>query len=69
MQKRMTLRGASRVLLFGAGGAARAAAFALARAGASVVVCARRPARASELARAVGGETVPRRALRAWCTV
>jgi 3-dehydroquinate dehydratase / shikimate dehydrogenase len=63
MQKRMTLRGA-KVLLFGAGGSARAAAFALAGAGASVVVCARRPARASELARAVGGETVPRRALR-----
>jgi 3-dehydroquinate dehydratase / shikimate dehydrogenase len=54
----------SRVLVFGAGGSARAAAFALARAGASVVICARRPAAARELARAVGGEAVPRRALR-----
>jgi 3-dehydroquinate dehydratase/shikimate dehydrogenase len=63
MQKRIKLRGA-RVLLFGAGGSARAAAFALARAGASVLVCARRAARASELARAVGGEAIPRRALR-----
>jgi 3-dehydroquinate dehydratase / shikimate dehydrogenase len=54
----------SRVLVFGAGGSARAAAFALARSGASVAVCARREAAARELARAVGGETVPRRALR-----
>jgi 3-dehydroquinate dehydratase/shikimate dehydrogenase len=61
--KRMKLRGA-RVLLFGAGGAARAAAFALAAAGASVLVCARHPARADELARAVGGQTIRRRALR-----
>jgi 3-dehydroquinate dehydratase/shikimate dehydrogenase len=54
----------SRVLVFGAGGAARAAAFALARAGAAVAICARRPAAGRELARAVGGEVVPRRALR-----
>ena len=54
----------SRVLIFGAGGSARAAAFALARAGASVAICARRPEAARELARAVGGEAVPRRALR-----
>jgi 3-dehydroquinate dehydratase / shikimate dehydrogenase len=54
----------SRVLIFGAGGSARAAAFALARAGASVGVCARRERAASELARAVGGEVIPRRALR-----
>ncbi len=54
----------SRVLLFGAGGVARAAAFALARAGASVIVCARRPARARALARAVGGEAIDRGALR-----
>jgi 3-dehydroquinate dehydratase/shikimate dehydrogenase len=53
----------SRVLIFGAGGAARAAAFALARAGAAVVICARREAAALELARTCGGETVPRRAL------
>ena len=54
----------SRVLLFGAGGSARAAAFALAQAGATVAVCARRPARARALARAVGGEVVERGALR-----
>jgi len=53
----------SRVLIFGAGGSARAAAFALARAGANVVICARREAAARELARACGGESVPRRAL------
>jgi 3-dehydroquinate dehydratase/shikimate dehydrogenase len=54
----------SRVLIFGAGGSARAAAFALARAGAAVSVCARRERAAKELARAVGGEALPRRALR-----
>jgi 3-dehydroquinate dehydratase/shikimate dehydrogenase len=53
----------SRVMIFGAGGAARAAAFALARAGASVVICARREMAARELAKACGGEAVPRRAL------
>jgi 3-dehydroquinate dehydratase/shikimate dehydrogenase len=53
----------SRILIFGAGGSARAAAFALARAGADVVICARREAAAWELARACGGEAVPRRAL------
>jgi shikimate dehydrogenase len=52
------------VLILGAGGAARAVAFALARAGASVRVCARRPARAKALARAVGGEAIERRRLR-----
>jgi 3-dehydroquinate dehydratase / shikimate dehydrogenase len=54
----------SRVLILGAGGSARAAAFALSRAGAAVYICARRESAARELARAVGGETVPRRALR-----
>jgi 3-dehydroquinate dehydratase / shikimate dehydrogenase len=54
----------SRVLIFGAGGSARAAAFALAHAGAAVCICARRGRAAKELARAVGGEVVPRRALR-----
>jgi 3-dehydroquinate dehydratase/shikimate dehydrogenase len=53
----------SRVMIFGAGGAARAAAFALARAGASVVICARREMAARQLAKACGGEAVPRRAL------
>jgi shikimate 5-dehydrogenase len=51
-------------LIFGAGGSARAAAFALARAGASVAICARREKAGKELARSVGGEIVPRRALR-----
>ncbi len=63
LRKKLRIKG-SRVLLFGAGGSARAAAFALARAGAFVGVCARRESAARELARAVGGEVVPRRALR-----
>jgi len=54
----------SRVLIFGAGGSARAAAFALARAGATVCICARRERAAKELARVVAGEMIPRRALR-----
>jgi shikimate 5-dehydrogenase len=54
----------SRVLILGAGGSARAAAFALSRAGAAVHICARRQSAARELARAIGGEIVPRRALR-----
>jgi len=54
----------SRILILGAGGAARAAAFALTRAGAEVGICARRESAARELARASGGEVVPRRALR-----
>ena len=63
LQKKLRIRG-SRVLIFGAGGSARAAAFALARAGAVVGICARREKAAKDLARAVGGELVPRRALR-----
>ncbi len=63
LQKKLRIHG-SRVLIFGAGGSARAAAFALARAGAQVCVCARRENVAKELARAVGGEVIPRRALR-----
>jgi 3-dehydroquinate dehydratase/shikimate dehydrogenase len=54
----------SRVLILGAGGAARAAAFALSRGGAGVYICARRESAARELARAVSGEVVPRRTLR-----
>jgi 3-dehydroquinate dehydratase / shikimate dehydrogenase len=53
-----------RVLLLGAGGSARAVAFALARGGANVCVCARRISRARALARAVGGEAIERRVLR-----
>lgn len=63
LQKKLRIKG-SRVLLFGAGGSTRATALALARAGAFVGVCARRETPARELARAVGGEVVPRRALR-----
>ncbi len=59
LQGRMPLA-ASRVLLLGAGGAARAAAFALAHAGATVSVCARRPAQARALARAIGGAQIER---------
>jgi 3-dehydroquinate dehydratase/shikimate dehydrogenase len=63
LEKELRLAG-SRVLIFGAGGVARAAAFALARAGAHVRICARREKPARELAKAVGGESVPRRALK-----
>ena len=59
LERRIPLRG-SRALIFGAGGAARAVAFALAKSGASVCVCARRPRAATALARAVGGEVVER---------
>jgi len=63
LEKKLRIKG-SRALILGAGGAARAAAFALSRAGAIVAICARRDKAAKELARAVGGEVVPRRALR-----
>jgi len=57
LERRMQLAG-SRVLLIGAGGAARAAAFALVRAGAVVCLSARRPERARALARAAGAQVV-----------
>jgi 3-dehydroquinate dehydratase/shikimate dehydrogenase len=63
LEKKLRIKG-SRALIFGAGGSARAAAFALSRAGAIVAICARREKAAKELARAVGGEVIPRRALR-----
>jgi 3-dehydroquinate dehydratase / shikimate dehydrogenase len=63
LERRAPLDG-SRTLIFGAGGVARAIAFALAQAGASVCVCARRPQKAKSLARAVGGEAVARKRLR-----
>ena len=63
LETRIPLRG-SRVLILGAGGAARAVAFALAQAGASVCVTARRMNRAKSLAKAAGGEAVERRRLR-----
>jgi len=55
---------ASRVLIVGAGGAARAVAFALAQAGSAVCVCARRLRRAQALARDVHGEAIARSRLR-----
>jgi 3-dehydroquinate dehydratase/shikimate dehydrogenase len=63
LEAKMRLRG-GRVLVFGAGGAARSAAFALARAGAQVAICARREQMGKNLARAVNGEFLGRRALR-----
>jgi 3-dehydroquinate dehydratase/shikimate dehydrogenase len=55
LQERVTLA-KSRVLILGAGGSARAVAFALGHSGASVCICARRPEEARKLARAIGGE-------------
>ena len=63
LERKLKLRG-SRVLIYGAGGSARAAAFALAKAGAQLFVCARRDVAAKELARAAGGEAIPRSAMR-----
>lgn len=63
IERKLSISG-KRIVLFGAGGSARAAAFALARAGAKMSICARRPERALELARAVGGEVLDRGALR-----
>jgi 3-dehydroquinate dehydratase/shikimate dehydrogenase len=63
LECRIPLRG-SRALIYGAGGAARAVAFALAQGGAVVCICARRMERARALARAVGGEAIPRARLR-----
>jgi shikimate 5-dehydrogenase len=54
----------SRIVIFGAGGAARAAAFAIAEAGGEVLVCARRERAAKQLARAVHGGVLRRVALR-----
>jgi 3-dehydroquinate dehydratase / shikimate dehydrogenase len=62
-EPRMRLRG-SGILVVGAGGAARAAAFALAQAGAAVSICARRKNRAVDLAKAVHGEVLRRDHLR-----
>jgi 3-dehydroquinate dehydratase/shikimate dehydrogenase len=63
VERRVRLAG-SRVLLLGAGGAARAAAFALVEAGAVVSICARSPRKAKELARAAGAEVIARSRLR-----
>jgi len=63
LESRMPLRG-GRVLILGAGGAARAVAFALAQSGAIPCITARRPARANALARAAGGEAIARARVR-----
>jgi shikimate dehydrogenase len=57
LTKRLRLSG-SRMLILGAGGAARAAAYALRAEGARVIVAARREETARRLARAVNGEAV-----------
>jgi 3-dehydroquinate dehydratase / shikimate dehydrogenase len=54
----------SRILILGAGGSARSAAFALADAGAEVFICSRRESAARALSRAAACEAIPRRALR-----
>jgi 3-dehydroquinate dehydratase / shikimate dehydrogenase len=63
LEGKLKLKG-SRTLIFGAGGAARAAAFAVAKAGAEVLVCARREKAAKELAKAVKGGVLARAALK-----
>ncbi len=63
LERRIPLRG-SRVLIVGAGGAARAVAFALAQAGSAVCVYARREERAKALAKAAGGQAIERSQLR-----
>ena len=63
LEGKMPLRG-SRVVIIGAGGVARAVAFAVAKAGAEVLVCARRENAARQLARAVHGGVLRRAALR-----
>lgn len=64
LEGKMHLCGA-RVLIFGAGGSARAAAFALTKAGAEVLICARREPAARELARACKAQVINRRDLAA----
>lgn len=63
LERRVRLQG-SRVLIVGAGGVARAVAFALAQAGSIVCVSARRMDQAAKLARAVRGEAVSRARIR-----
>ena len=63
LERRVRLHG-SRVLIFGAGGVARAVAFALAQAGSIVCVSARRMEQAEKLSRSVGGEAVSRARMR-----
>jgi 3-dehydroquinate dehydratase / shikimate dehydrogenase len=58
LSKRLRLAG-SRILVLGAGGAARAAVFALRQEGAEVLITARREAVAKKLSRAVDGRVIP----------
>lgn len=58
LRRRMGLAGA-RAAVLGAGGAARAAAYALQREGAVVTVCARRPERAAAVAHGLGVAAAP----------
>jgi 3-dehydroquinate dehydratase / shikimate dehydrogenase len=58
LTKRLRL-GGSRILILGAGGAARSAAFALRREGAEIFIAARREIRAQKLAKAVAAEAIP----------
>ncbi|MGH9434633.1 MAG: shikimate dehydrogenase [Terriglobia bacterium] len=58
LTKRLRLAG-SRILILGAGGAARSAAFALRGEGAGIFIAARREAVARQLARAVSAQAVP----------
>ncbi|MFZ0962751.1 MAG: shikimate dehydrogenase [Terriglobia bacterium] len=58
LTKRLRLAG-SRILILGAGGAARAAAYALRGEGAEVMIAARREASARTLARGVAAQVVP----------
>ena len=58
LERRMRLTDV-RATILGAGGAARAAAHGLRQAGAIVTVCARRPERAAEVARAMGVASAP----------
>jgi 3-dehydroquinate dehydratase/shikimate dehydrogenase len=63
LKHRITLKN-SRVLILGAGGAARAVAFALGRAGAEVCLFSRRWRPAKELAKAAGGQALREASLR-----
>ena len=58
LTKRLRLAG-SRILILGAGGAARAAAYAVRAEGAEVIITARREATARALARGVAAQVVP----------
>lgn len=58
LTKRLRLAG-SRILVLGAGGAARSAAFALRGEGATIFITARREAMARQLARAVSAQVIP----------